>query len=212
MPVYRTTGRLVAVLASVTLLAACASGLATQAPAATAAPTATPPPAASSTPAPAATPSPSPEPTPTPSPRSWGDTVFVTGTQRCLASAGKVTTDASGETHLRDGTLWCMNEVNDPRVSGKFTGTFAFDGWGAGANQAFVQWGTVRLENDGGAWVGHYSGAFTPDTGDLVTFWLEGTGGYAGLSYFEWAVMPISLGPVGFPVVGLIFPGSPPEP
>jgi hypothetical protein len=123
-----------------------------------------------------------------------------------------VTTDASGEINQRGGTIRCVNEVNDPRVSGEITGTYAFNGWGAGPGQAHVLWGTVRLENDAGAWVGHYSGVATPDTGDLVTFWFEGTGGYAGLSFFEWSEMPGSLGIVGFPVVGLIFPGSTPEP
>ena len=73
-------------------------------------------------------------------------------------------------------------------------------------------WGTVRMENDGGAWAGRYSGVATPDTGDLVTFWFEGSGGYAGLSYFQWAPMPASLALVGFPVTGLVFPGAPPEP
>jgi hypothetical protein len=122
-----------------------------------------------------------------------------------------VTTDESGVTRQRDGTLQCVNEVNDPRVSGEITGTFTFDGWGSARNLAFVQWGEVQLENDGGVWVGHYSGVATPDTGDLVTFWFEGTGGYSGLSFFEWSEMPGSLGVVGFPVVGLIFPGSPPD-
>lgn len=211
MLVYRAAGHLVAVLVSVTLLAACAVGPSAQVPSATAAPTAALPPAESATAAPAPTPPASPDVTPTPSPRSSGNAVYVTGTQRCLAGAGKVTTDADGETHQRGGTLWCMNEGIDPRVSGEMTGTFEFDGWGSSRmNLAFVQWGTVRLENDDGAWVGHYSGAAAPDTGDLVTFWFEGTGGYAGLSYFLWAHMPISAGPVGFPVVGLIFPGSPP--
>jgi hypothetical protein len=61
-----------------------------------------------------------------------------------------------------------MNELNDPRVSGEMTGTFEFDGWGSGMSQAFVQWGAVRLQNDGGAWVGKYSGAFAQDQGDLA--------------------------------------------
>lgn len=213
MLVNRATRRAIAGLASLTLLAACASTTATQGQSPPSGLTASPPPAAS----PAATPtpdaSPSPEATPTPSPRSWGDTVLVTGTQRCAAGVGTVTTDVVNEIKQRGGTIECVNELNDPRVNGEIKGTFAFDGWGSSRNNlAFVQWGEVRLENDGGAWVGRYSGVATPDTGDLVTFWFEGTGGYAGLSFFEWSEMPGSLGIVGFPVAGLIFPGSPPDP
>jgi hypothetical protein len=135
------------------------------------------------------------------------------GTGRCLVSIGTQTKDASGDTHIRDGTFHCTTVSNDPRVSGEITGTWAMNAWGpTPQNSSFVQWGTVRLENEGGAWDGTYTGMFTPDTGDLISFWFTGTGAYEGLSYFEWDVMPISLGPVGFPVVGLIFPGSPPVP
>jgi hypothetical protein len=210
MFMHRTGGPLVAVLASVTLLVACASGTSIQVSTATASPTVAPSSAAPPTPTPS--PSPAPEATPTPSPRAWGAYVYVTGTQRCAGSVGKVTTDASGEIHQRNGTIWCVNEFNDSRVSGEINGTFTFDGSGSLPSLAFVEWGVVRLNNDGGAWLGHYSGVATPDTGDLVTFWFEGTGEYAGLSFFEWSVMPGSLGLVGFPVVGHIFPGSPPEP
>jgi len=76
----RTTGRVVAVLASVMLLVACASSPATQVPAATAPPTATPPSAAPFTPAPAPPPSPSPAPSPRPATHDLVDaSVYVHG-------------------------------------------------------------------------------------------------------------------------------------
>ena len=49
----------------------------------------------------------------------------------------------------------------------------------------------------------------TSETGDILTFWYVGTGGYAGLSYYMWQTVPV--GGVG-QTHGLIFPGKPPTP
>jgi hypothetical protein len=71
-----------------------------------------------------------------------------------------------------------------------------------------VQWGTVRLENDGGAWEGRAAGvASCPERGDTFVNWYKGTGGYAGLGYFE-----LWTGHEPWKIQGQIFPGDPPTP
>jgi len=71
-----------------------------------------------------------------------------------------------------------------------------------------VQWGTVRLENDGGAWEGRAAGvASCPERGDTFVSWYKGTGGYAGLGYFE-----LWTGYEPRKIQGQIFPGDPPTP
>jgi hypothetical protein len=80
------------------------------------------------------------------------------------------------------------------------------DIWGTADNGAGVQWSTSRVETAGGAWVGKGSGVYSSDRGDIIAFWFRGTGGYAGLGYFElWT----GRGP--WTVRGLIFPGDPPD-
>ena len=90
------------------------------------------------------------------------------------------------------------------------TTTWTADFWGEAdlSRGDLVQWATVRLENDGGAWDGRLSGvASLPEHGDIIIIWYTGTGGYAGLSYFEqWT------GSGTWKLQGLIFPGDPPTP
>jgi hypothetical protein len=81
------------------------------------------------------------------------------------------------------------------------------DLWGTADNGALVQWGSSRLENDGGAWAGEGSGVYSSDRGDTIAFWYTGTGGYAGLSYFE-----LWTGRDPWEIQGQIFPGDPPTP
>ena len=65
-------------------------------------------------------------------------------------------------------------------------------------------WGTARLENAGGAWEGTGSGVYSSDRGDIIAFWYRGTGGYAGLSYFE-----LWTGSDPWKIRGQILPGDP---
>jgi len=64
------------------------------------------------------------------------------------------TTDVDGTHHIRDDyhAGRCIVETDDPRVSGVRSSTSNIDLWGnANAGSwALVQWGTPRLENDGG--------------------------------------------------------------
>jgi hypothetical protein len=136
----------------------------------------------------------------------------VTGTGTCpRADLGESTTDAEVVTHYRGGTFRCTMTTDDPRVSGTHTtATWNADWWGQAdlSSGALVQWATVRLENDGGAWEGQLTGvAALPDLGDTIVIWYKGTGGYAGLSYFE-----LWTGREPWKIQGLIFPGDPPSP
>ncbi len=73
---------------------------------------------------------------------------------------------------------------------------------GALDNGSGVQWASVRLENDGGAWEGRVLGvASLPGRGDIMVFWYKGTGGYEGLSYFE-----LITGSEPWKIEGQIFP------
>ena len=143
--------------------------------------------------------------TATPRPVAW-----VTGTATCpTIDLGDFSTDPDGVGHFQDGTFRCRMTTDDPRVSGTHsTTTWSADWWGEAdlSSGELVQWASVHLENDGGAWEGLLSGvASVPERGDIIVIWYKGSGGYAGLSYFEqWT------GADPWTIQGLIFPGDPP--
>lgn len=203
-------GVLTVAIVGCALLAGCAAGSTiTEAPASThmvAQPTAatSAPTTAPSTPR-ALTPRPA---TPAPTPVRWGDAALVHGTEACMADHLTVSPpDPTGTVRARDATITCQMDFNDQRVSGIKTGPFEFDGWGTLSDGSFVQWGSPRtITNDGGTWVGWFTGAYTSETGDLITAWYEGTGAYEGLTFFEW----IAGSGSSYPVTGLIYPGMPP--
>lgn len=171
--------------------------------------------AAAGSPAPAATPTVAPgvaTPEPTPEPYDYGPATIVAGTEACAATEGTETVSEDGTTQSRDWVLTCIDTSNDPRVSGPVTYSWNYDMWGSGTEFAHVQWGSGRLENAGGAWDGTLTGSFSTKNGDVILFWFEGTGGYEGLSYGMWAVLPTAEAGWTYPVKGIIFPGSPPAP
>lgn len=117
-----------------------------------------------------------------------------------------MTTDPDGTVHYRNGVSNCRDEANDPRVSGTVTGDWNADAWGKGVQDgALVQWGTLRLQNSGGVWVGRYTGTYSSKRGDIILAWFQGSGGYAGLSYSQQLT-----GFSKWQFTGLIYPGSPP--
>ena len=140
----------------------------------------------------------------------------VSGTATCpTGDFGTPTTDADGVHHYRDMLWKCKVRTDDPRVTGTEIAPWKQDLWGTfekgtrmPVSGASVQWGTARLENDGGAWEGTGSGVWSSDRGDILAIWYKGTGVYEGLSYFElwtgryepWRIQ------------GQIFPGDPPTP
>jgi hypothetical protein len=193
------TGRVLVGLIATILLAGCASS-ATPPPSptpATQSPPATPS-AALTTPTltPAPTPIPTPAITPMPSAVALGETTLTASNYAC-------------EIGSSDTPVQCTVVSNDPRVTGAYKATFHSNRWGSDpAHGAMVQWGTARLVNAGGVWAGPYSGIFAAGRGDIITTWYTGSGGYAGLSYYE----TITVAPTGggWEAVGLIFPGLPP--
>jgi hypothetical protein len=134
---------------------------------------------------------------------------LVSGTVTFTLSQGSLTQDADGVgSHSRHGTFTETLTSSDPRVSGKFVGTWNTDRW----DQAAIQWGAGRLTNRGGTWSGPYSGIYTSETGDMITRWCQGSGGYKGLTFYMWLVVPpatVDSGPAHWQ--GLIFPGNPPH-
>ena len=172
--------------------------------------------AAAGWPAPDATPTAVPEPAatpePTPAPYDYGPATIVAGTEACDAKEGTETIAADGTKQSRGWILTCTDTSNDPRVSGTVTYSWNYDMWGSGMEFAHVQWGSGRLENAGGAWEGTLTGSFSTANGDVILFWFEGTGGYEGLAYGMWAVLPLAEAGWTYPVKGIIFPGSPPAP
>ena len=139
---------------------------------------------------------------------SFGPATVVTGTESCPGLNPDWTTDPDGTLHVRDLAVECVDTTDDPRVSGTVTGSWSMDVWGNLGRGAGVQWSTARLVNDGGAWEGKLSGvASLPEPGDTIVIWYTGTGGYAGLSYFQ-----LITGHDPWRIQGQIFPGVPPNP
>jgi hypothetical protein len=96
--------------------------------------------------------------------------------------------------------------ASDPRVSGTGTIVGNTDVYGMDG----PQWGTFRIENDGGAWEGTYRGVIYGGSLDSGTAWMVGSGDYEGLTYFY------TFGGNNTDLVleteGLIFPGEAPAP
>jgi hypothetical protein len=183
-------------VAIMALLGGCAGG-ATVAPAST-----TPAPA---TTGPIATTPPGPPVSPTPA--ATASVSAVAGTATCAGMPG-IWWQRPATGTLVTTSLTCTVTTDDPRVSGTTTADpWSLRSWGSDpAESATVQWGTLRLENAGGAWEGTGSGVYSSDRGDIVASWYRGTGGYAGLGYFE-----LRTGKAPDTVRGLIFHGDPPN-
>jgi len=138
-------------------------------------------------------------------PITHGPTTLVTGTIEGFSlSIGTPTVNADGSVSYRNGRASYRLISNDPRVTGSVTGTWQADTWGSADNGSLVQWGTDVLTNNGGTWEGTFTGIYTSETADMISWWFVGTGAYDGLTFYllmtdlegEWT--------------GLIFPGTPP--
>lgn len=168
--------------------------------------------AATPPPAPIPTAAPAPTPTATPAPATAGPPdqgVHVTGTEVVVAVTNAGTTETvDGVSQMRGLVATSTDTTSDPRVSG--TGTIGgnYDRWGPGPEA--TQWGTYRLENEGGSWEGTWAGIAyggLPPIED-ASVWLVGAGGYAGLSYY----FHFHGSNGTYAIDGLVFPGSPPAP
>jgi hypothetical protein len=148
-----------------------------------------------------------------PLPVSHGATTVVQGREDCdLAESAHatMTTDSDGTVRFREGWFDCVVTNNDPRIAGIAHYTLDMDRYGtSGTDATQVMWGTIRIENEGGAWEGDYEGVYTSESGDVFTVLYTGTGGYEGLSYYQWAVETRGA---SWPTKGVIFPGTVPVP
>lgn len=136
---------------------------------------------------------------------------LVYGTDHfAIDSQGDLESRTGGVEHWRGGRFHSRLECDDARIAGDMTATWNSDVTGTYNDGALVQWGTARLSNSGGEWVGTFSGVYTSKTRDSLTWWLTGKGDYAGLSLYLWEPSSSTSGTAQFRA--LIFPGSPPTP
>jgi hypothetical protein len=139
-------------------------------------------------------------------PVTYGPAVLVAGGEDCDLDNVHATwtTDADGAWLIRGGWFECVVTNNDPRIAGTAHYTLNIDQWAqSDQHLAQVMWGTIRIENDQGAWEADYVGVFTVALGDVFTALFTGSGEYAGLSYYQWAVETHGT---SWPTKGLIFP------
>ena len=206
-----TVRRPVSLLAVALLAGACGtSATPTPVPAPSPMPTAAPTPSPTAAPVPTAAPTATPTPAP-PTAGPAGQGVHVTGTETVVAVANKGTaTTVDGVLQVRGIVATTTDAMSDPRVSG--TGTIGgnYDRWPPGPGA--TQWGTYRLENEGGTWEGTWAGVAYGEPGlppiEDATVWLVGAGGYAGLSYY----FHFHGSNGTYEIDGLVFPGLPPVP
>jgi hypothetical protein len=118
--------------------------------------------------------------------------VFSTGSAELVdyVDVGVEETGADGVDRYRGLIATTAAESTDPRLTGTSTLVWNRDAY---AGYDGPEWGTVRTENDGGAWQGTYSAFMFPDDEDewyvayIATS--EGEGGYEGLvSVCQWLV------------------------
>jgi len=145
-----------------------------------------------------------------PAPRIVGPFTIVSGTEEFGVGDFESSVDAAGVTKARHVPVTCLDVMNDPRVSGTATDDWNFDFFGVPPT-AGLDWGTRRLVNDGGAWEGVILGAAFGGGHEELTFWLVGSGGYEGLSYYMQfdGTVPASM---VYPVEGIIYEGALPMP
>lgn len=145
---------------------------------------------------------------------SYGPSTLVTGIEECELSpplsAGTETVDSDGTLHIRDSAIRCTVTNSDPRIAGTAVITGHADRWTTGTDGVQVQWGTIRIENEGGAWEAEYVGIYSPETGDIGAELFTGTGDYDGLYYYQWVFGTQPGQP--WPTQGLIFPTTVPLP
>jgi hypothetical protein len=136
-----------------------------------------------------------------------GPSAYVIGREDCQIYQMEVplteTRPEPGVEQGRDGEFVCTVTSNDPRVAGTARYTLNQNRWGTSAqNGTLVQWGTIHIENDHGAWDAEYLGIYTSETGDVGATLFTGSGDYEGLSYYRWS---ISYGE-SWQTQGVIFP------
>jgi hypothetical protein len=109
---------------------------------------------------------------------------YSTGTSHLdeIVDMGMQSLGADGVNRWRGLTALTVGEYTDPRLSGPATLTWNIDQYGEDAFDG-PEWGTVHIENEGGAWRGNYTGFAYPD--DEVEWFVVYLGTYAGEGGYE---------------------------
>ena len=100
-------------------------------------------------------------------------------------------------------------ESSDPRISGTWTEAYDFRGWEAPDDSGLpfspsVNSGAVRIDNEGGAWVGTWDAIGSASSGYAWTR-LQGEGAYEGLTAVIHSTQDFATGVVTYE--GVIVPG-----
>jgi hypothetical protein len=102
-------------------------------------------------------------------------------TQSLVRERAYESTTPVGDIMQMRHALWTYrNESSDPRLSGRFDVVINLDQ--RQADMSSRMWGTSRLSNQGGTWIGRWTGGIAA-AGDVHHLYItqKGTGGYAGL-------------------------------
>ncbi len=128
-----------------------------------------------------------------------------TTTDTEIVSPPEVSTSPEGVMQVRDVVGVQTLTMGDDRFSGTETFVHSEDHYGDVVGPV---WGTSRIENDGGAWVGTYRGVMLPDGSATYLATYAGEDGYEGLSV---TCASTSDGVSGFSGECVLFPGSVPD-
>jgi hypothetical protein len=137
------------------------------------------------------------------------DAVWVRGTSTLIGQLDPGTTVLDGGVlRTRGAVLVTLEASSDERAAGRGLIRLdvdvypAPDGTSVGGQ---VRYGTMRIENDAGAWEGRFAGRLS-GAGFSQTYWLEGEAAYEGLTYV------VTAGGDGdvWTTDGLIYRGEPP--
>jgi hypothetical protein len=112
---------------------------------------------------------------------------------------------------LRGQTYEGIIEASDPRLEGTLTGTLNQDSHLMTPDMVqplLTQWGTERIENDGGSWECTWSGGEMSFMKVEIMKWCVGEGGYAG---YATQMLLTKEGDVGQNWVGLTWEGDLPS-
>ena len=124
-----------------------------------------------------------------------------------------VPADGSVHEELRGQVYEGIIEASDPRLEGTLTGTLNQDSHLMTPDMqqpAVTQWGTERIENDGGAWECTWSGGEVSGLKVEIMKWCVGKGGYEG---YAARMLLTKEADVGLNWVGLTWQGDlPPLP
>jgi len=174
-------------------------------------------PAANQAAAPAvATPAPTPKeitpppatPTPTPMPTTDGQGAEVVRGVEVFNGTldGYTITKVGDVAQYRGGVLSFTDRMNDPRVDGTVTFSWSVDAYVSAASE----WGSMKVENKNGSWVGPCAGAaWAVGDGFAWSCWLTGKGAYDGYTYYKQSLKEESEQFVT--IIGAVYPGEPPK-